>query len=231
MADNADFEFSTGIGSVIVGAEVTGGPGGRVGLFTHEGYPDGSTAGSWRLGEAHNAGDPGGNPREVHWNIRRGAFGWTGCAGSNYAYPYETTVFAGRFENGTDASYRNAYSESATVNQYCYCNGSTTDDSTSRIRIAAEGHIAGPDYAAAEFTGKIFFALWVDGYVYSYADLVYIRDNDLQPYEICDPDTYDMMYIDFCQDVAATVTADVQSGPNAPYTFNVYGTPVKNGGP
>jgi len=231
LASNQDFEIDEGECSVIVGVRQEASGVAAVstyGLYTKDGYPGGNN--SWKLYTTHHGTFPAGNSRPVGFGVWRGAFGLQNAETGDMAHPFIDTVLAGRFKNSIDSSYRSIYDDTPqAINTYSFCFGSVTDDSSSRVRIAAHGHSSAPDYAQQFYKGRIYWALWVKGYRYTGGQLQQILDNAIKPYEICDPDTYPMCYIDFNDAVGATLTPDIASGPNAPYTWNVYSSPILNG--
>jgi hypothetical protein len=98
-------------------------------------------------------------------------------------------------------------------------------NSGTRLHIACEGHTTAPDYSTAEFRGKIFFVAWYKTLFMSGADMDALWNGTKEPTDI----TNLLLYIDFSKSVAPTYSPEVQAGPNAPYLFNVYGTPIRNG--
>lgn len=72
---------------------------------------------------------------------------------------------------------------------------------------------------------KIYWQGFYDGVVFSDADILAIWNEDKHP--VIDFSPTILNY--FCQDVESTYVADVGNGPNAPYTFDISGTPVKGG--
>ena len=232
MDDNADFEIDNGICTVLVGAEPATGvwtSGRYSSLFSKEYYPPIGSTGSWGLAINYRGDDPSLLARDCHWAVWRGGFGRQNNYVGNFLYPFEKTIFGGRFRGSDSASWRSIHDSSQSLNQYNWFYGSSTDDSTTRVRIAARGDNSSPDYSDQHFRGKIYWALWVKGYLVGHSQLQDVWDGTILPYEVCDPGTYPMCYIDFKDAVGSTLTPDIQSGPNAPYTFNVYGTPVLNG--
>lgn len=235
MPDNADFEYKSIAGGMVVGTILVGAEAGGTiwnsnrysTMFSKDNYPD--SLGSWKLSLNYDASYPDTNSRRVWLHTWRPYWSAQGGYAEHFKYPFEKTLFGGRFYSEADWSFCDIVDSTQQIHTYTYRNGNGTIDSTSRVRIGAAGWYTGPNYTTTEFTGKIYWVLWIQGYLATGQDMYDIYDGTKQPNEICDSATFPMCYINFKDPVGATLTPDVQSGPNAPYTFNVYGTPVLNG--
>jgi len=74
-------------------------------------------------------------------------------------------------------------------------------------------------------TGKYYWCGFYDGVVISDADILEVWNETKHPVDDFNPTVLNY----FCQDVGSTYTADVGTGANAPYIFDVQGTPLKGG--
>lgn len=79
------------------------------------------------------------------------------------------------------------------------------------------------------FQGRLYFFYWIKGVRIGWSWGPEILNETSFPWETYDPDTYPQCYINFCQNVGATLIPNMQTGPNAPYTFTIFGNPVLNG--
>jgi hypothetical protein len=98
-------------------------------------------------------------------------------------------------------------------------------DGPTRLYIGSEGHTTGPDYSQANYRGRIYFVAWYKGTFMAGADMDALWDGTKDPWDIANL----YCYLDMSAAVASTYTPEYQLGPNAPYVFNVYGTPILNG--
>ena len=77
------------------------------------------------------------------------------------------------------------------------------------------------DGSGTEYDGRIYWTAVFPDFVLTQADYRHLYRRYAHPLHIKDP----RLYIEFLEQPAATLTPDVEDGPNAPYPFTVAGSP------
>ena len=218
---NDDFQYDSAAGTWLIGFRPDY-SGGATQYLIDKGPQSGTP--SYRDFITFNVSDPGGNDRTYRSDMNRvSGGGYVNNANpTNLPWPTENVMTAKRWVHATQRSY-GAIVDSAGFH----------DSYTAGAGLYATEAGVGPVYIGAKwiltdisdgFKGRIYFAAWWKGTNLSQANIEGVFDGTIPP-ETISP----TLYINFNKTVGATVTPDVQAGPNAPYTFTVVGTPVLNG--
>jgi len=227
MADNADWEWS-GVGTqamFLIGM--------RQSLGTY-GWPDSNlqtlirkeTSGAYnspyRITTNQIVSDPENNPRTLRiYCVEQ--FGVTGInVTGDFVYPEEDSMVYTAYNGTTHWVYTGIRDSSG------FYPGSTYNASLNSV-IDGNSYV----YIAIDeindwfnnFRGRLYWIALYKGGWPSGAEQIEFWNGTSNPAE--DYTTNLVAYIDFSQEVEATLTANIGVGANAPYVFDVYGTPTK----
>jgi hypothetical protein len=230
---SADWDVDDGGGShddstLIIGFEGTRTNAGTEYLTSKSRGTTDANDGDWRFWISRN-----GLEQVTYTHRVGGGHNWKGVAVNDYL-PNVKTVASGQRESNTKFVHVFVDDEDGTdLGNNLYTSSGDNWHGTDDIWIGAHRNSVGtPQY---QYTGRIYFFYWLKGlrvldgwneYILSGED----RPGTGTPYpwDYYDTETYPQCLITFEKSVGGTYIPELQSGPNAPYTFTVYGSPTKD---
>jgi hypothetical protein len=243
MAHNSDFDVPDGDswfgGSWVIGfrdEEESPSSGNRVLVAKGQADYSGSGNGDFSLYNVRGAG----TQHRPRWKWRDGGGTWR-SVDPNDSYNEDADCVSVVARNNTQDNITTFIDDDVDCDGggNTWWGGNSNYNGTSPIIIGAEKREDGgsPTYRYY-FKGRIYFAAWMLSTTTRWADstgALCLSDRSYIPwYDTTDRKPEQQHAVAcwwFNKPVTSTYSAEIASGPNAPYTFNVNGSPVLNGGP
>lgn len=229
MADNADWEWS-GIGTqtmFIIGMRqgfgTVGWPDSNDQYIIRKEHTSGGHNNPYRIESKQVIHDPENNPREISLLVME-AFGTSNrSTAGDFSYPEEDSMIYAAYNSTTHWIYTGIHDSSGLVTDSDYqFDINNILDGNGYVYIAID-QIG--DWFNNNFRGRLYWIALYNGGWPTTAQRLEFWNGTANPAE--DYNTNLVAYIDFSQEVEATLTANIGVGANAPYVFEVFGTPTK----
>ncbi len=214
LADNPDFEFDSAEGEFVIGIMPT---------YTHVlgqefilRHKD-----AYRMFTSYTGGDPGGNPRRLLFGVQCQPFaGWATATCGDTLFPAERMIAVGLYRPAIKRVNAAVWDSAGIIGGLAdHFFFEPTTDPAEPVLIAANSTLtADPGY----FKGRMYFFAWYKGFALTTPQLTDIYNGVANP-----ADFNPTCYIDFSNNVEATYTSNIQTGPNAPYIWDVHGNPTQ----